>query len=603
MNITFKRYWTLLKTYVQPQWARVVWMMILLIINITLRLVNPQIMRTFIDAAMAGKAFADLLKLGLAFLGIALLTQALAIASTFLSEMVAWTATNTLRLEMLQHCLHLDQAFHKAHKPGELIERIDGDVDTLSNFFSRFVTNIFANFFLVLGVLILLFREDWRVGVGLTGFAIIGLILLVATRKIAIPHWAKVRKIRAEFYGFLGEQLTGTEEIRANGATEYVMRRFYNTLRQWLPIDLKASIAGYSMWMTSSAIFTVGTAIAFAIGAWLWYRGTMSIGTVYLIVHYTELLRGPMSEIRTQLADLQRAEASMGRIEKLLQRQPRIVDGPVDRLPGGALDVEFDNLSFAYDDDINDGTPEEKTAAPPPEGSKVSDELVLQNLSFTLDQGRVLGLLGRTGSGKTTLARLLLRMHDPTDGEIRLGNHRLTDLNIKTLRQRVGIVTQEVQLFKASIRDNLTFFDDTIPDDHLYQVFETLGLAGWLAEQPQGLHTQLESGGGGLSAGQAQLIAFARIFLYDPGLVILDEASSRLDPMTEYLMERAMDKLLANRTAIIIAHHLGTVNRADDILILERGEILEYGVRAYLADDMNSHFYGLLRSGLDEVLV
>ena len=137
----------------------------------------------------------------------------------------------------------------------------------------------------------------------------------------------------------------------------------------------------------------------------------------------------------------------------------------------------------------------------------------------------------------------------------------------------------------------------------MYQVFETLGLAGWLAEQPQGLHTQLESGGGGLSAGQAQLIAFARIFLYDPGLVILDEASSRLDPMTEYLMERAMDKLLANRTAIIIAHHLGTVNRADDILILERGEILEYGVRAYLADDMNSHFYGLLRSGLDEVLV
>ena len=133
--------------------------------------------------------------------------------------MVAWTATNTLRQEMLQHCLELDQAFHKAHKPGELIERIDGDVDTLSNFFSKFVTNIFANFILVLGILILLFLEDWRIGAALTGFAVISLFLMVATRKIAIPYWTKVRKIRAEFYGFLGEQLTGTEEIRANGAS------------------------------------------------------------------------------------------------------------------------------------------------------------------------------------------------------------------------------------------------------------------------------------------------------------------------------------------------------------------------------------------------
>ncbi|TFG67396.1 MAG: ATP-binding cassette domain-containing protein, partial [Anaerolineales bacterium] len=157
--------------------------------------------------------------------------------------------------------------------------------------------------------------------------------------------------------------------------------------------------------------------------------------------------------------------------------------------------------------------------------------------------------------------------------------------------------------FQASVRDNLTFFDDSIPDNRLHQVFETLGLAGWLAQQPQGLETQLESGGGGLSAGQAQLLALARIFLYDPGLVILDEASSRLDPMTEYLMERAMDKLVENRTVIIIAHHLGTVNRADDIMILERGSILEYGDRTFLAGDSNSEFYGLLRSGMDEMLV
>ena len=604
MKMSLSKYWSLLKIYLQPQWVWVVFMMGLLSINIALRLVNPQIMRQFIDAAQVGSDFQVLLRLGLIFLAIALVSQLLAIFSKFSSEIVAWTATNALRLDLLQHCLDLDQAFHKAHKPGELIERIDGDVDTLSNFFSRFVTNIIANFVLVCGVLILLFREDWRVGAGLTAFAFIGLVVLVAARKIAIPHWRKVRKIRAEFFGFLGEQLTGTEEIRANGSTGYVMQRFYKTLQLWFPIDMKASIAGYSMWMTSSAVFTIGSAVAFAIGAYLWNIDAVTIGTVYLIVHYTALLRGPMSEIRTQLSDLQRAEASMGRIEKLIQRKTRIVDGPLENLPDRALRVVFDNVSFAYDDEVREDDQKQDDGQPVKEtiGSEMN-EIVLQNLSFNLEPGRVLGLLGRTGSGKTTLARLLIRFHDPTEGQIRLDQFPLTDLTVEALRKGVGLVTQEVQLFQASIRDNLTFFDDAIPEDKLCDVFTTLGLAPWLAQQPEGLQTVLASGGGGLSAGQAQLLALARIFLYDPGLVILDEASSRLDPMTEYLMEQAMDKLLEDRTAIIIAHHLGTVNRADDIMILDHGKILEYGDRISLAADSNSHFYELLKSGMDEMLV
>jgi ABC-type multidrug transport system fused ATPase/permease subunit len=608
MKISYNKYWLLLKKYLQPQRMWVLGMMGLLAVNIVLRLVNPQIMRTFIDAAMAGGELQLLGKLGLTFLGLAVLTQLLAIFSKFSSEMVAWTATNALRLDLLQHCLNLDQAFHKAHKPGELIERIDGDVDTLSNFFSRFVTNIVANIILVCGILVLLFREDWRVGCGLTVFALIGIAVLVAVRKVAIPHWHNVRKIRAEFFGFLGEQLTGTEEIRANGATDYVMRRFYETLQRWFPMDMKASIAGYSMWMTSSIIFTLGTAVAFAISAYLWNLDVVSIGTVYLIVYYTALLHGPMSEIRTQLADLQRAEASIGRIDKMLQRHTRITDGQHSQVPSGALRVVFENVSFAYHDEVREDAFSGENNQPA--GDDTADqemstggEIVLDDLSLSLEPGRVLGLLGRTGSGKTTMARLLIRFHDPTEGVIRLNGYNLKDLKVDNLRCCVGLVTQEVQLFQASIRDNLTFFDASITDAQLLDVFTTLGLSSWLNQQPEGLNTMLESEGGGLSAGQAQLLALARIFLHDPGLVILDEASSRLDPMTEYLMERAIDKLLENRTAIIIAHHLGTVNRADDILLLEQGQILEYGDRMSLAMDENSHFHSLLQTGLDEMLV
>jgi ABC-type multidrug transport system fused ATPase/permease subunit len=165
------------------------------------------------------------------------------------------------------------------------------------------------------------------------------------------------------------------------------------------------------------------------------------------------------------------------------------------------------------------------------------------------------------------------------------------------------MVTQNIQLFHATVRENLTFFDAAIPDERILEAVDDLGLGDWFKSLPNGLDTELESGGGGLSAGEAQLLAFTRIFLRDPGLVILDEATSRLDPATENLIERAVDKLVRDRSAIIVAHRLGTVEHADDILILENGRILEYGERARLAEDPSSRFYHLLETGLEEVLV
>ncbi|MBX3016087.1 MAG: ATP-binding cassette domain-containing protein, partial [Caldilineaceae bacterium] len=224
------------------------------------------------------------------------------------------------------------------------------------------------------------------------------------------------------------------------------------------------------------------------------------------------------------------------------------------------------------------------------------------DLSFALKPGEVLGLLGRTGSGKTTIARLLLRLYDPQAGQILLDDQDVRSLQDASLRRQVGIVTQHVQLFPASVRDNLTFFDPSYGDARILEVLHEIGLGAWYATLPDGLDTRLSPGGANLSTGEAQLLAFARVFLAEPTLVILDEASSRLDPATERLLDATMDKLLQGRTAIMIAHRLATVQRADRILILAQGRVVEEGARTVLAADPTSHYAQLLSAGSQELL-
>jgi ATP-binding cassette subfamily B protein len=638
----------LLVDYLRPQWLWATLLAALLFSNIGLQLVNPQIMRHFIDTAtldaqagmhrreqagpetglapvpQASAERADasktLLRAALLFIGVALAQQVVSVLATYVSENVGWAATNALRADLADHCLRLDMSFHNARTPGEMIERIDGDVTALSNFFSQFVIQVFGNALLLSGVLILLFREDWRVGLTLAGFALLTLLTLGRMANIAVPHWEAQREASANMYGFLEERLAGTEDIRSSGAKAYVMRRFYELMREVMNKALKAGWMVNVLVNTIDMLFALGMALAFAVGAHLFLEGMITIGTVYIVFHYATMVVRPIQRIVFQMQDLQRAGAGIARIQELFQAESKIrwqisesMSRRIDEsarldiaLQGGAPAVEFEGVSFGYDGASPGNDVAKSKGMAPGELAPAEKEMVLHNLSLRLQPGTVLGLLGRTGSGKTTMTRLLFRLYDPDNGTIRLGTtdglRDIRQLPLIDLRRRVGMVTQNVQLFHATVRDNLTFFDRSIPDERILEVIQELELGEWLQSLPEGLDAELESGGGGLSAGEAQLLAFARIFLRDPRLVILDEASSRLDPTTERLIERAVDRLVQNRTAIIIAHRLSTVQRADEIVILEEGRICEHGVRSELASDPDSRFYGLLQTGLEEVL-
>jgi ATP-binding cassette, subfamily B, bacterial len=580
MKIPLSRYWDLLGGYFTLQHGRFRLLVLLLLTSIGLQVANPQIVRHFIDIAIGGGAMGSLTVAALAFIGIALSQQVIGVSATYLGENVAWTATNALRSELARHCLNLDMSFHNNTSPGELIERIDGDVAELSNFFSQLVVRVIGNLILLLGILAVLFLEDPRVGLLFVLFAASTLFALNQVRGLAIPHQKAMRQAMAELFGYLEERLAGTEDIRASGAVDFVINGLYRLQYTILGHWRKAWRMFIAVRFTGGMMLTLGTVMALLAGYRLYLDGAITIGTAYLLIHYTNMLARPIRELTQQTESLQAIGASVERLSDLRAVERKIHDGPGAEIPAGPLSLTFEDVSFGY----------------------LEDERVLHAISFHLEPGRVLGLLGRTGSGKTTLARLVFRLYDLTQGAIRLDGVGIHQARLRDLRQQVAMVTQDVQLFQASIRDNLTFFDPSISDEQIQAVIAELELSEWYRSLPDGLDTRLETGGRSLSAGEAQLLAFTRVFLRDPGLVILDEASSRLDPATEALIERAVDKLLQNRTAVVIAHRLGTVHRADEIMILDAGQIAEHGAREQLAADPASRFFGLLQTGLEEVL-
>lgn len=570
----------LLAKYVRPEWPRAVLLGLLLFAGIGLQLANPQIARTFIDQAQAGEPFERLVRIALLFIGVALLTQAATVAETYVADNLGWRTTNALRADLTRHVLDLDDSFHAEHGAGELIERIDGDVSAIAGFFSRFVVHVLGSVVFLLGVLVMLYREDWRVGGLLTIFALGAFVFMTRGGRFVGVRARASRQAAAELSDYLEERLRGLPDIKTSGADAYAMRRIHERLAARFHRDRSTAMAGAVVYQTGvGTLLVLGAGAALVGSAVLHGAGAITLGTVYLVFRYTSMLDEPLQRLARQMNRFQQASGAIARVGDLLATRTSVVDGAGATFPDGALSVELDGVWFAYE-----------------------AELVLRGVSCRIEPGEVLGLLGRTGSGKTTISRLLFRLHDPSEGVVRVGGTDIRDAQLDSLRARVGLVTQDVQLFQGTLRDNVSLFDRSVPDERLHEVFADLELGEWLRALPSGLDTPLGGPDRGLSAGEAQLIALARVFLTDPGLVVLDEASSRLDPATERLLERAWTRLLDGRTGVVIAHRLATVERADKLLILEDGRVAEFGRRADLALDAGSRFARLRRAGMKEVL-
>lgn len=541
-------------------------------------LAGPLLLARYIDAAEGG-TLAQLELAAVLYLVTASALPLLGVLESWLATVVAWRSTNRLRSRLFRHCLEQDLDLVERHPPGALISRIDGDVELLSEFLSTFLARLGTGLLVMVGVLAVLARVDWRLAGVLLLFLTLSSVALNAPGRFAQRRWQLHRRATAEEFGTLEELLAGTEDIRANGATEWALGAYVRRARASYDAYRPAQALSNFGWGSAQLLYGWAVAACMALATWLFDRHALTVGTVYLVFSYADAIRTPLEAVNRQLQLLQTVGAALVRMRELLAEHSRVIwsTTPV-QLPASAPALALEAVGFSY-----------------PGGGEV-----LRDVSIRLGAGRRVGVVGRTGSGKTTVARLLLRFQDPTQGRVSIDGRDLRELPRPQLRQLVAYVPQDVQLLHGTVRDNLTLFGAD-NDERLLGVLEQVELGEWLRGLPHGLDTLLAPGGSDLSAGQAQLLAAARAFLAEPGLVVLDEASSRVDPVTEQRLEAAFDRLLSGRTGFVIAHRLATVRAVDDILVMEDGRAVEFGPRADLEANPDSRFARLLRHGLSEV--
>jgi len=552
----------LILRYAAPYRIRLLVLATLLLTSAALQVVTPLLIMEYINDAYGTTTVGVLSLIAVTYLFLAIVQQVTLIAATAIEQSAAWSMTNEMRTDLTAHCLDLDYAFHREHSPGELIERVDGDIFALSNFLSSAFLILLTNSIVITGVIVATFVISWQIGAILMAYGIVAIIVLMRLRNFALASYDRVRETSASLFGFLEERLRGIEDIRSAGAEQAVIERMTDHGLELLRRQRSARVREVLLFLITHGLYLIGYGSALAVAAYLYYRHEVTLGTTYLVVSYANAIYTPLNTIRSQAQDVQLARASLARIVSLFSTERSVVDGRGVSMPAGPVAVEFEDVSFAYE-----------------------DTAVLRDVSFSLPSGHVLGVVGRTGSGKTTIGRLAARMYDPSAGRVRLGGVDLRDTTSAQLRERIGIVPQEVQLFPGSVRDNLTLYDKQVPDSAVLDAIGRFALAEWLASLPHGLDTVLDGADDGMSAGQSQLLAACRVFLHDPSLVILDEISSRLDSATEARIDDALSELVHNRTAIVIAHRRRTIDRADEVLVIDDGRVLEYGPRSVLDID------------------
>ena len=505
----------------------------------------------------------------LLLLGAVMLRLGLQGIQTFNVQAVGQRLTARIRDDLFAHAMALSLRFHDRTPVGKLLTRLTSDVDALAEVFGSGAVGVLADLVTLLVIAVTMISIEWR----------LGLLLLVSQVPVVLGIlWLqgrfrkanyRVREELSQLNADLQENLQGLEVVQMFRREAINSARFSQVTAAYREavngtILFDSAISAFIEWVALSAV-----AVVLALGGLMVLGSAMGLGTLTTFILYSQRLFDPLRQLAERFTQIQGGLTAVERIGELLEQPIEIADLPASERSSAAIqsgskrasagEVIFDNVSFAYRE----------------------DDPILTDLSFRIAPGEHVALVGPTGSGKTTVIRLLCRLYEPQRGRILLDGIDIRQLPIPTLRQRLGVVLQDTFLFSGNVADNLRL-DAPISSEALHQICAELGLEPLLRRLPDGLATELRERGGNLSSGERQLLSVARVAIRDPSVLVMDEATAFMDPSTEATLQRDLSRLLQERTAIVIAHRLATVEAADRILVLRKGHLIEQGSHSEL---------------------
>ena len=565
--VLFKRILALAKF--QRHWMIIA--VILTIIQSVITAFQPYLYKTVIDEVIIPKQFQLLEKWALILL-IWLIVQALlGFANSYLSESIAQSVILKLRQYIYDHLTRLKLSFYDKTPVGTAVTRSISDVQTITDLFSSGVITIAGDLIQIIVIMSCMFYMD--VKLTLITLTVVPVLLFAANRfrKGIRDTFQDVRNQVAKLNAFLQERITGMQIVQLFNREKEEKRRFDQINQAHRDANIR-SVYYYSIFFP---IVEVLVAVSFALIVWYGsgslVRGSIEFGELTAFIMFINLFFRPIRAIADRFNNIQMGIVAADRIFKLIDDVDNIEQTTDVAAPKFSGDVKFDHVWFAYQ----------------------NEEWVLRDVSFHLPQGKTMAIVGATGSGKTTIASLVNQLYQQQKGDILLDDINIQSLNITSVRQQIALVLQDVFLFSGSVKDNIRLHNDEIDIQKMIDAARSIGAYEFIEKLPGGFDYNVMERGMTLSLGQRQLVSFIRALAFDPRIILLDEATSSIDTETEQLIQKAIDRLLENRTAIVIAHRLSTIAKADEILVLEKGEVKERGNHATLmaAGGHYAHLY------------
>lgn len=547
--------------YLIPYRVQVATSVILLLGVSGLRLIGPYLTKIAIDTHIAAGDLAGLHRIGLWYILTLIGTFVLRYMQIYLTNLTGQRAMYDLRVAVYTHLQRLSLSFFDRNPVGRLITRVTNDIEALNDMFTSGVVTVFGDVFTLIGIMVAMIALDAKLA--LVTFAVLPL-LFYAAMLFRVKVRASYRQVRtwiAKLNAYLQESITGMSVIQLFNRQGRNFEEFDRINQAHRDAHLK-TIRYYALFFPAVEVIS-----AIAIGLILWYGGgqvmqrTLTLGALIAFIQYVQQFFQPISNLSEQYNTMQAAMASSERIFKLLDRDPEVTDAAHPVSPSAVQgEIEFRHVWFAYQ----------------------AEEWVLKDVSFVVKPGQRIAFVGATGAGKTTIISLLCRFYDVQQGQILIDGIDIRQWDQAALRRYIGLVLQDVFLFSGTIQENIRLWNDEISPERVRRAAEHVNAHPFINRLTNGYQESLGERGSTLSVGQRQLLAFARALAYNPAILVLDEATSSIDTETEVLIQDALEKLMSGRTSIVIAHRLSTVQHADQIIVLHKGQVQEMGTHQEL---------------------